>query len=88
MNLIAGKINTLPTRTQLYEKGDELNTISYIKSGSVTMEGGQGSTSISAGNFIATKDIYSGFYSADYYAEGGTEIIPILADSPSSFTQY
>ncbi|MBQ5918188.1 MAG: hypothetical protein IIW92_06490, partial [Lachnospiraceae bacterium] len=88
MNLIAGKINTLPTRTQLYEKGDELNTISYIKSGSVTMEGGQGSTSISAGNFIATKDIYSGFYSADYYAEGGTEIIPILADSPSSFAQF
>ena len=66
MNLIAGKINTLPTRTQLYEKGDELNTISYIKSGSVTMEGGQGSTSISAGNFIATKQLFSNWCSGKY----------------------
>ena len=88
MNIIAGKINTFSTRTQIYEKGDELDSISYIKSGSVTMDNGAGATSVSAGNFIAVKDIYSGFYSADYYAEAGTEIIPILADSPSSFTQF
>ena len=88
MNLIAGKINTIPTRTQLYEKGDDVSTISYIKSGSITVDNGASTFSVSAGNFIALRDIYGGFYSADHYAEAGTEILPILADSPSTFTQF
>ena len=88
MNLIAGKINSFSTRTHLYEKGDEVDTICYVKSGSVTMDNGTFNHSITAGNFVATKDIYGGFYSADYYAEIGSELIPILADTPNALSQF
>ena len=88
MNIIAGKVSSFPTRTLLYEKGERIDTISYIKSGSVTVQDDTSSYVVSAGNFIGISDIYMEFYRADYYAEAGCEIIPILADSPSSFTQF
>ena len=88
MNLIAGKIHSFPTRTLIYEKGDEIDTVSYIKSGSVTVDNGISKHTINSGNFVAIKDIYGGFYSADYYLEAGSEILPVLADSPSAFTQF
>ena len=88
MNLIAGKLNTFDSRTHLYERGERIDTVCYIKSGSITIDGSISSTIVHAGNFAGIKDIYNEFYSADYYAEAGTEIVPILADSPSSFIQF
>ena len=88
MNIIAGKVNTFNTRTLVYEKGDHIDTICYVKTGSITADTGTSSHIVSAGNFAGIKDIYNEFYGANYYAEAGTEIIPILADSPSSFSQF
>lgn len=88
MNIIPGKVTTFPTRTQLYEKGDNVETICYIKSGSITLENNGSSSTAAAGQFIGINDIYSGFYSCDYIAEAGTEILPIIADSPSAFTDF
>lgn len=88
MNIIPGKVTTFPTRTQLYEKGDNVETVCYIKSGSITIENDYSSDTIPAGQFIGIKDIYNGFYSYNYIAEAGTEIIPVIADSPSAFTDF
>ena len=88
MNIIAGKVNTFNARTLIYEKGERIDTVCYVKSGSITMDTGISSSIVNAGNFAGIKDIYNEFYGADYYAEAGTEIIPILADSPSSFAQF
>ena len=88
MNIIPGKVTTFPTRTQLYEKGDNVETVCYIKSGSITIENGYSSDTIPAGQFVGIKDIYSGFYSYNYTAEAGTEIIPVIADSPNAFTDF
>ena len=88
MNIIPGKAITFPTRTQLYEKGEKVDTICYITKGSITVDNYTSSKIIYAGNFVALKDIYNEFYSADYYAEADTEIVAVLADSPSSFAQF
>ena len=88
MNIIAGKVNTFDARTLVYEKGERIDTVCYIKNGSFTIDNGTSSTVVNAGNFVGIKDIYNEFYSADYYAETGAEIIPIIADSPSSFSQF
>ena len=52
MNIIPGKVTTFPTRTQLYEKGDNVETICYIKSGSITLENNGSSSTAAAGQFI------------------------------------
>lgn len=89
MNLIPGKINTIKDRTIIYESGDNIETICFIKKGSVIKDDSKtGTTSVSAGCFIGHLDIYNGFYSAQYTAEPDTELIPILADSPSTLVHF
>lgn len=88
MVLLAGQIFIADSRTQIYEAGDEVETISYIIKGSVTFEGKFGKKTIAAGNFAAFEDIYSGFYSGNYTAEPETQLLPIIAESPSSLVQF
>lgn len=88
MNMIPGKINKIDNRSLIYEAGDNIETICYIQRGSVTSESPAGSKIIGEGFFIGHTDIYEGFYSANYYAEAGTELIPILADSFSTLVQF
>lgn len=88
MNLIPGKVNTIKKRTLIYESGDNVETICYVKKGNVTKESPSGTESVGKGSFIAHLDIYGGFYTADYYAEADSELIPVLADSPSTLVQF
>lgn len=88
MILLAGQIFTADTRHLIYESGDDVETISYVIKGSVTIDSPNGSKTASAGSFIATEDIYCSFYSADYYAEAGTQLLPLMADSSSSLVQF
>lgn len=88
MNIIFGKEITFPTRTLLYEKGDHIENICYIKNGRITIENGFSTKTVSAGNFICAKDLYTGFYRFNYYAEAGTEIISIPATNSSAFTDF
>lgn len=89
MNLIPGKINTIKGRTLVYECGDNVETICFIKKGSVTKESSTaGKTSVGAGCFIGHSDIYNGFYTAQYTAEPDTELIPVPADSPSTLVHF
>lgn len=88
MVLLAGQIFTADTRTLIYESGDEIETISYIIKGSVTVDRPNGSQTVTAGNFVAFEDVYSGFYSGDYFAEAGTQLLPIISESPDSLVQF
>lgn len=88
MSITPGKIKKLDKRTLIYEAGDNVETICYIKKGTVTKETSAGSKTFSQGKFIGHFDLYDGFYSGDYYAEEGSEIFAIAANSPSDFVQY
>ncbi|MBQ2745263.1 MAG: hypothetical protein IJF37_06600 [Lachnospiraceae bacterium] len=88
MVLLAGQIFTADSRTLIYESGDEVETISYVAKGSVTIDRPSGSQTVAAGNFVAFEDIYSGFYSGNYTAEAGTQLLPIIAESPDSLVQF
>ncbi len=88
MVLLAGQIFTADSRTLIYESGDEVETISYVAKGSVTINKPSGSQTITAGNFVGFEDIYSGYYSADYTAEAGTQLVPVIAESPDSLVQF
>lgn len=63
MSITPGKINKLDKRTLIYEAGDNVETICYIKKGSVTKETSTGSKTFSQGKFIGHFDLYDGFYS-------------------------
>ena len=88
MVLLAGQIFTADSRTLIYESGDDVETISYVAKGSVTIDRPSGSQTVAAGNFVAFEDIYSGFYSGNYTAEAGTQLLPIIAESPDSLVQF
>lgn len=88
MVLLAGQIFTADARTLIYESGDEVETISYVVKGSVTVERPYGPQTITAGSFVAFEDVYGGFYSGDYTAETGTSLLPIIAESPDSLVQF
>ena len=88
MVLLAGQIFIADSRTQIYEVGDEIETISYVVKGSVTVDSKLGPKTITAGNFAAFEDIYGGYYSGNYIAEPGTQLLPIIAESPSSLVQF
>ena len=89
MNLIPGKINTINESTTIYETGDNVETICYIKKGKINIHQPYADVStIGAGFFFGHMDIYNGFYSAEYIAEAGTELIPVLADSPATLVQF
>ena len=88
MVLLAGHIFTADARTLIYESGDNVETIAYIVKGTVTVEKDFSTRTINAGDFVAYEDMYNGFYSATYTAEAGTQLLPIIADSPSSLVQF
>lgn len=81
MILNSGTVNTFDEETLIFEAGEEVEFIAYIKKGSVTRDNGI-ETVFNAGAFICQDDMYEGFYSGDYYAEAGSEIIPIKASNP------
>lgn len=88
MGLIAGKLNTFEESTLLFEDGDEIEYIAYIKSGSILNEGSTGDTTYIAGEFICARDLYNGFYDGDYTASAGSEILIIPATSPSELFDF
>lgn len=88
MSLIIGKENTFKIETLIYENGDEVESISYIASGSVRVETATGEYTVNAGNFIALRDSCEGFYLGDYYAAADTDIMVFPADSIYSFVSY
>ncbi len=88
MTLLPGKNFIADTNCLIYESGDDVSTISYIVKGSVIVSGQLGEYTLKEGDFVAYKDIYSGFYSADYTATAGTELIPLVADSPDSLVNF
>lgn len=81
MGLISGKTNIFDKETLIFEDGDEVSFVAFIKEGSVIKEGDTEET-LSAGDFIGIKDLYNGFYSGDYTAMSGASILPLCADSP------
>lgn len=87
MGLISGKMNSFDVDTLLFEDGDEVSFIAFIKEGEVLKEGST-EESYSAGDFICTKDLYNGFYSGDYTVKAGSTILPISADSPDDFYEF
>ncbi len=87
MILLSGKINSFKDETVLFELGDEVEYIAYIKKGSVIKENGVKTYTIDEGNFICYDDLYSGFYSYDYIAMNDTEIIPFPAGSAIELMQ-
>ncbi len=88
MGLLAGKINSFNDETILFEAGDDVNFIAYIQKGSVIKNSGTSSFTIDEGNFICYDDLYTGFYSYDYTALAGTEIMPIPASSALDIVQF
>ena len=88
MTLLAGQVFTADSRILIYESGDDVDTISYIIKGSVTVSGEFGQRTIEAGNFVAFEDVYGGFYSSDYTAQPGTQLLPITGSSPSDLVQF
>lgn len=88
MGLISGKLNAFTNDTLIYEQGDNVTTISYIKEGAVIKEDSHGETTFIAGEFIAVKDLYDGFYRGDYTATKGTCLISLAADSPASLVEF
>lgn len=87
MKLISGKINTFKENNLIFENGDEVNFIAFIKEGSILKEGFTDETFV-AGEFICIKDLYSGFYSGDYTALAGCSILPINVNSPDSLYNF
>ncbi len=87
MILLSGKINSFSVDTPLFEKGDEVEYIVYIQKGSILKDTGVKTYTINEGNFICYDDVYSGFYSCDYTATKGTEILPIPAASTLELMQ-
>lgn len=88
MTLLPGKNFIADANCLIYESGDDVTTISYIVKGSVIVAGQMGDITLKQGDFVAYQDIYSGFYSADYTATAGTELIPLVADSPESLVNF
>lgn len=88
MSLIIGKENKFSTETLIYETGDEIQSISYIISGSVRLETETDTQIIEANSFIAVGDLYEGFYSGDYYALKDCEIMVFSADNIFSLVDY
>lgn len=88
MTLLPGKNFIADSNCLIYESGDDVTTISYIVKGSVVAEGQYGTITYNTGDFVGYKDIYTGFYSADYTATAGTELIPLVADSPDSLVNF
>ena len=81
MELLLGKINSFNDNTLLFEAGDNVEYIAYIKKGSVIKSNESKTFSVEEGNFICYDDLYSGFYYFDYTVSAGSEIIPIPAAS-------
>lgn len=88
MGLLSGKINSFNDETLLFEMGDTVDFIAYVHKGCVIKTNGTKSITIDEGNFICHDDIYSGFYSYDYTAMAGTEIMPIPASSGLDIVQF
>ncbi len=88
MTLIPGQIFKTDSDHLIYESGDDVSTISYIAKGSVIADGPYGKTTLNAGDFVAYSDIYGGFYSADYTATAGSELIPLAANSPDALVEF
>ena len=88
MNLIIGRENTFDTETLIYEKGDNVESIAFIKSGSIRIEADYGKKLIEAGNFVALNDLRNGFYLNDYYALPGCKLMAFSADSLYSFAEF
>lgn len=87
MGLISGKLNTFENETLLFEDGDDISFIAFVKEGSIIKEGAIEET-FGAGDFICIKDLYNGFYSGDYTASAGTSILPISASSPDELCEF
>lgn len=88
MNLIPGKINSIKASTLIYETGDNIETVCYVRKGNVIKDSAGHRETIGQGGFFGHTDIYEGFFSADYYADTDVELIPTMADSPSTLGQF
>ena len=88
MNLIPGEINKITSQTLLYESGDDVETICYIKKGTIVADNDKAPQTIGEGAIAGHMDIYGSFYNCDYLAGTDGEVIPIPADSPSTLVHY
>lgn len=88
MGLISGKTNIFEKETLIFEGGDEVCYIAYIKKGTVLFEAANDETYINEGEFICIKDLYNGFYSGDYTANAGSELLVIPCDSPTGLYEF
>lgn len=88
MGLLSGKINSFNEEALLFEIGDSVEFIAYIQKGKVIKKNDTKTFAIGEGNFICHDDIYSGFYSYDYTAMPGTEILAIPASSGLDIVQF
>lgn len=88
MSLINGKINILSSGSLIYEAGDDVKSISYIKKGKVLQESEFGDDFINSGNFIGYKDLYTGFYASEYTAETDCEIMVFSCNDGYSLVDF
>lgn len=88
MSLIIGKENTFTTDTIIYENGDDIESVAYVIDGAVRMDTGQTEQIVTAGNFIAVRDLFDGFYRADYYAKEGCRLMVFPAEDIISLTSF
>ncbi len=88
MGLISGKINIFEKESIIFEGGDEVCYIAYISKGSVAFESTNDEFTHNEGEFICIKDLYNGFYSGDYTANAGCELLVIPADSPAGLYEF
>ncbi len=88
MGLLSGKINSFNDETLLFEAGDSVDFIAYIQKGKIIKKSETKAFSVSEGNFICHDDIYSGFYSYDYFVTPGTELLAIPASCGLDIIQF
>ena len=88
MSLIIGKKNIMPPGSLIYECGDEVTSISYIINGKVLKESDYGDETLNEGDFLASSDLYEGFYTCEYTAISECEIMVFSADNGFSLIDF
>ncbi len=88
MNIDYGILTHVKNASNIFEEGDNLFAIAYIKDGSIVQKKSGNFTNIIAGSMIGTDDLFSEYYSCTYTAQTDCDLIYIKAATPYELADY